>query len=254
MHKFLVETALIGQGLPSVSDSDLCSNPALAASTLIWLDKGKPLAGTLDEFLPLRRHARQLHRISRRALDQARKNGLTAFLTASAAMQVCAELGVGLAVTAGMGGVGPRPSSAVGEDLLALAELPVSLIAAAPKDVFNHQATFRWLRDAGVCVRGVTRAVSDGFLCRSQAVSLDGPDNGTASPPLLLLNPIPHRGRCISSAVLAAAMAEGESAEKEGREYHPAVNAALDRLSGSQSSRWQLASLCENIVLADVRR
>jgi hypothetical protein len=250
MKQFLVETALLGHGLPSIRENALQNEPSLCKAPLVWLEKGKPVTGVLDDFLPLRRYANTLPRISRRGLDQARKDGLTGFLTASAAMQICAEENIRLAVTAGMGGIGPLPAATVGDDLMALAALPVCLIASAPKDVFDHPATFAWLRAAGVAVRGKVHPFSDGFLCRSRTIALDGTGRTPAIPPLLLLNPLLQSERCISAAQLSTAMEEGTRAQKAGGEYHPAVNAALDRLSGTLSSRLQLSALCKNIALA----
>lgn len=251
MQTYLVETALLGHGLPSLSDSDLTSIPRLAAAPLVWLEQGKIKTGSLQDFLPLRSRADEIARVNRHTLGNARLAGLTAVLTASATMAVCAELGITLAVTAGMGGIGPRPSSNTGDDLYALAELPAVLLATSPKDVFDLRATILWLKASGVAVFSRDQRICDGFLCRCGAISLDALDTKEIAPPMLLLNAIPPLERCISPEQLALAMAEGEAQAKWGHEYHPAVNAALDRLSGGRSSRLQLASLCANIALAD---
>ena len=253
MQKYLVETALLGHGLLSVSESSLSSIPELAAVPLVWLDHGKIAVGSLDDFLPIRRRACEIARIGRNTLSQARQKNLTAVLTASATMAVCAELGIPLAVTAGMGGIGPRPSEKIGDDLYALAELPVVLLAAASKDVFDQRATILWLQAAGVSVQACSGSICNGFLCCNEAVFLDSLGTKAIAPPLLLLNAIPPVRRCISSSQLAEAMADGVAAASRGEEYHPAVNAALDRLSNGESSRQQLASLCANIVLANER-
>ena len=252
MEKYLIETALLGHGLPSVTDTELSNSMEWTGVPLVWLREGKAAIGSLKEFLPLRRRFREIARVSRENLEQAQGRRLTAFLTASAAMAICAEMGVRLAVTAGMGGVGPRPSVKTGADLIALKELPVTLLATAPKDVFDRRITIEWLQAEGIPVYGCNRPVCDGFLCRSEPVRLNGVYIGESSPQMLLLNCIPPERRCVSSEQLFQAMEEGAMQASRGREYHPAVNAALDRLSRGESSRLQLTSLCANIGYAEV--
>jgi pseudouridylate synthase len=250
MEKYLVETALLGHGLPSVGDAQLSCCTELAAAPLVWLQEGIVTIGVLDDFLLLRRHGDQIARVSKENLENAQKQQLTAFLTASATMAICAGMGVPLVVTAGMGGIGPRPSVKTGADMLALNELPVALLATAPKDVFDQRATIAWLQASGVTVLGYRQTTCDGFLCQSEAILLDGMYTGKCGKPLLLLNAIPSGQRCISSEQLEEAMEEGRSRSCRGKEYHPAVNAALDRMSGGESSCLQLASLNANIAIA----
>ncbi len=252
MEKYLVETALMGHGLPGVTDKELCHKKELAQGPFVWLQNGKIMLGALDAFLPLRGAGNTIARVSRENLEQAKKQGLTAFLTASATMAVCAELGMPLAITAGMGGIGPAPLAKVGADLLALAELPVALLATAPKDVFDLKATIEWLQSAGVAVFGYGSPVCDGFLIQSSPVSLDGRYEGENGKQMLLLNAVPAGQRRILPAQLAQAMEYGARQAKLGAEYHPAVNAALDGMSGGESSHLQINALCANIALAEI--
>ena len=50
--------------------------------------------------------------------------------------------------------------------------------------------------------------------------------------------------------MLQEALKEGVAAEERGESFHPAVNAALDRLSNGVSSMIQLRALVQNINLA----
>ena len=51
-------------------------------------------------------------------------------------------------------------------------------------------------------------------------------------------------------SLLAEGIAAGKQAEAEGREYHPAANAAFDRLTDGYSSQIQFESICANALLA----
>ena len=57
-----------------------------------------------------------------------------------------------------------RPLVKVGAGLIALKELPVALVATAPKDVFNQKATIEWLQTTGIAVLGCGRALFTMFL------------------------------------------------------------------------------------------
>ena len=58
-------------------------------------------------------------------------------------MRACEALGLPLAVTCGMGGLMKGQELEECHDLQALAESPVSLLAAAPKDMFELGRTVR---------------------------------------------------------------------------------------------------------------
>jgi pseudouridine-5'-phosphate glycosidase len=140
MAEYLIETALFTHGLTSISDQQIRQSWRLPEARFAWLEEGRIVIGTLSRYLPLRQQAAQVRRFDARGLVSAEERGLTGALTASATMVACSRLGIPLAVTCGMGGIGPRPGSNIGADLITLAELPVALIATAPKDVFGLPA------------------------------------------------------------------------------------------------------------------
>lgn len=249
MSDYLIETALLAHGLVSLSNNELADGWTLPDARLVWLEQGHVRIGALADFLPLRQNG-GLTRIRRAQLPAAREGGLTAALTASAAMAVCAELGIiPVAVTCGMGGVARRPTVTVSDDLPALAELPVILVASAPKDVFDLPATVDWLRSRGVSVRGWQGKYCDGFLSHGVRVALDS-YAASPQPPLLILNPLAEEERVVDAAQLAEAMRRGEDAAARGKEYHPAVNNALAELSNGVSTVAQLSGLLANAILA----
>lgn len=68
---------------------------------------------------------------------------------------------------------------------------------------------------------------------------------------LLILNPIPEEERVQDRSILADAVKAGKQAEAEGRYYHPAANGEIDWRTAGYSSRIQLESLQQNILLAE---
>lgn len=250
MYKYLVETALISHGLISISNEQLLQEWRYPQAPLVWLEQGQPVIGTLTEYLPLREKAEQLRRIDSFSLQEAQQKQYCGALTASATMEICQQLAIPIAVTCGMGGVGPIPEQIAGADLLTLSQYPLTLIAAAPKDVFDLPATIEWLRQHGVKIIGVDNNFCTGFLTQSTAIELDAyTKNELPIPPLLLLNGL--KKRPVNEQKLQQAMNYGTEEQKHGRYYHPAVNQKLDEITQGLSSHEQLAGLIANIALAE---
>ncbi len=249
MTDFLMETALLTHGLPSISNQQILTLWPDCEAKLVWLENGEIIIGAIEEYLPLRERADSLKRIDAATLADAIKQKVTAAMTASAAMQVCADRGIPLAVTCGMGGIGPHPFRDIGADLYALAQLPVGLVASAPKDVFDLPATIIWLQQNGVKVIGVQADYCDGFLAAQPQVALDGTlDTAQLSLSLLILNGLEQK--IVQQDQLEEAMAFGIQIQQRGGLYHPAVNNKLDELTEGKSSTMQLQGLIDNAKLA----
>lgn len=62
-------------------------------------------------------------------------------LTASGTMAVCVKMGIPVAITCGMGGIGDIKGEELCPDLPALQQIPVVLISAGPKDMLDRKAT-----------------------------------------------------------------------------------------------------------------
>jgi hypothetical protein len=118
--------------------------------------------------------------------------------------------------------------------------------------MMDIRMTVSWLREHGVVVKGYREPVCSGYIFSGDKVPLDGSisDSGDASGRLLLLNPIEEECRIQDRSILReATKAEIESA-KDGKAFHPAVNARLVELTDGYSSRLQLESVTSNIRLA----
>lgn len=254
MRKFLVESALLTHGLVSVSQEELRSLWPTEIDCITWVDQGQVVIGSMEQFLPFRQRAAELCRISWEDLPGALEKGVSGALTASGTMAVCQQMGLPLAVTCGMGGIGDIKGEELCPDLPALRDIPVALISTSPKDMLDIPATISWLTGAGVRVLGIGTDRCTGYIFLSADVPLSGRLDKETLPAdcrqLLLLNPIPEKERVQDLSLLAQGIAAGKQAEAEGRYYHPAANAAFDRLTGGLSSRLQLRSIIANALMA----
>lgn len=255
---YLVETALLTHGLRSLSNDYLRKHWTLSEAPIAWVRRGEIKIGSMEEYLSFRTEAQSAIRIDCEILEKALAEGLSGALTASGTMAVCRKLGIPMAVTCGMGGIGDIKGEELCPDLPALTEIPVSLISSGPKDMLDRQSTISWLTSHGVQVVGAKRDFCTGYLFVGAPVKLQGTlklsdserQPGSLHPPLLIINEIPEEKRSADLRILTEAIAEGKRAEAEGRYFHPAANGKIDELTEGHSSKIQLASLLENAELA----
>ena len=251
---YLIESALLTHGLFSISNAELAAAWPRGLENIAWVDQGEARVGSIEEFLPFRARAAELIRIDCHSLDRARQEGISGALTASGTMALCQEMGIPLAVSCGIGGIGDIQAERLCPDLPALQEIPVILLATAFKDMLDIPASVAWLRAHGVRMLGIGTDCCTGYLFAGAPVALDGSLQVASLPArgagLLLLNPIPEEARIPESSYLQAGIQAGKAAEERGEYYHPAANAAFDRLTGGRSSRIQLTSIIANGQLA----
>ena len=253
-HHFLVETCLLTHGLRSVTDEILLQAWPRELDCIVWIDHGKVRIGSMEDYIPFRRRASQVRRISCNSYADAIQNGISGALTASGTMQVCQEFGIPLAVTCGMGGLCDIRGEELCPDLPALEQMPVSLISAGPKDMLDVQRTIEWLQEHGVRVLGTDGDRYTGYIFRSTDVLLSGKlGNELPQTPgkLLIINPIPESERIQDLTLLQKGIDAGREAEMRGGMFHPAANAAYDELSDGWSSVIQMKSLIANAKLAE---
>lgn len=249
---FLAETALLTHGLYCIGNGELEKRLPREFPWLVWVDQGEIIMGGSTAFLSFRKQADELLRIDGSMLERACRNKMSGALTASGTMAAAVKWGIHLAVTAGMGGINNWEEGPVCHDLIALATMPVTLLATAPKDMMDLPATVNWLRKHGVALWGIDRDVCDGFVFTGAEVKLGGrfcgklPDHGRT----LILNEINRKERFTNRKILAEAMEWGEAAYAAGEYYHPAVNCALDQLTQGRNGEIQLQSFIDNMHLA----
>ena len=252
-HRFLVESCLLSHGLASVSNEAIVSAWPKELSCIKWIDEGRIVTGAAEEFVRFRASGKANARIDCDTLAAALENGSSGALTASGTMAVCARMGIKLAVTCGMGGIGDIAGEELCPDLPALRDIPVTLIATSPKDVVDIPATLDWLREAGVRLIGADENRCTGYLFHCVDIPLDRILADEPQPlrgRTLVLNGIPGEKRIADNSLLTQGIAAGHRAEREGRYFHPAANAEFDRLTGGRSSVIQLDSIIANARLA----
>ncbi len=250
----LVETALLGQGLPSIdSDEILKIWPISKQLYLPWVEQGMIRLGHIENFLAVRSNKSWL-RVNASNLEKTLDEGYSGFLTASAVMKIAKYLGIKHVVTAGMGGIQGDMTS---DDLVFLEKTPIFLIATSPKDSLDINKSLNYLMNQSVTVLSYECPFCNGFLFEGSKILLEKITQkelkdikypkGTGC---LLLNPLPEDIRVQDDTVLIEAMNRGIQARESHQEYHPAVNKALDELTQGKASNFQLKALVANQELA----
>lgn len=249
--EYLIETALLTHGLHSVSDEELRRLWDPEEKSIVWLEKGKIKIGGIEEYIPFRRRAEEISRISFDTLDEAMSNQIDGALTASATMLAAEREGIRLAVTSGMGGISEIEGEKICPDLFAIRDRKVVLIATAPKDVVDTKRTLEWFKKEKIAVYGRFKPYFNGFMIIGEAYRLDGVWKGEfPQAPMLLLNPIAEEDRIRDNGIIEKAKTFAEEAQKRGESYHPAANQYLDIATGGRSSKLQLEQLIKNIQWA----
>lgn len=128
--EYLVESALLTHGLKSVSNETIKKEWQDPGKKITWIDHGEIRIGDIDEFLEFRSRAAAYPRIDCDLLEKALVEKRSGALTASGTMAVCVKMGIPVAITCGMGGIGDIKGEELCPDLPALQQIPVILISA----------------------------------------------------------------------------------------------------------------------------
>ena len=139
--EYLVESALLTHGLKSVSNETIKKEWQDPGKKITWIDHGEIRIGDIDEFLEFRSRASAYPRIDCDLLEKALVEKQSGALTASGTMAVCVKMGIPVAITCGMGGIGDIKGEELCPDLPALQQIPVVLISAGPKDMLDRKAS-----------------------------------------------------------------------------------------------------------------
>lgn len=249
--KPLVETALLGHGLKSISNNTIKEKWPDPSIDLTWVEDGKIIIGKIDSFLAVRNNSHQWKRFDGQAVTDNRLEG-NGLLTASGTMAVGQEKGYDIVVSCGLGGIGDIKDEPFCYDLHAIAHYKIPLLATAFKDMIDYRRTFEWLYDSGARVAGYKTNETNGYLFQLDDFHLhkkiDTEYEGNM--PDLILNPIEPKKRLSNLDYLNRGIEEGKNAVSRGHYYHPAVNGYFDHVSEGSSSLIQLESLINNIEVA----
>lgn len=253
MAEFLVESALLTHGLKSIQDQALLEqwDPEWK---IAWLEDGKIRIDDMEAFCTFRKKAETFGRVNYFNFQEAFESKRSGALTASGTMRVCEQKGIPLVVTCGIGGLKEGQDLVHCNDLCALQQSQVSMVATAFKDMFAFSWTAKQAKEAGIFVCVKEAEWEPGYLFL-QDKSETFPTAETVQEKTLYLNPMPKDVRLADRRILVDAVAYGKAQEAQGGKFHPAVNARLDEQTKGKTSRLQLASLIQNIRwAAELRR
>ena len=248
MGKYLIESALLGQGLPGITEEELESLwPENPDGEIAWMKAGTLITGGISKFVRFRKETENCARICYQNFETAAEQKRTGFLTASGTMKACEKLQVPFAVSCGIGGLKTQQTIESCHDLLALKESRVSLIAASPKDMFDLEHTLKEAQKEGIYVSGCGDNVCNGYLFLQNPVEIPSDLKIMQDKNRLLLRKIPKKKRIQDDSIFEQALRYAKEAEKRELLFHPSFNQKVDELTEGYSSRVQLEALILNI-------
>lgn len=260
MSGFIAESALLTHGIASVSNSEIMA-AWQDGWKIAWMDAGRLVVGEIDEFCRFRDRAAGFRRINYFSYDKAADEKISGPLTASGTMRACEETGALLAVSCGIGGLRSGEPVSACNDLMAMKDSKISLLATAFKDMFDAGYSIESAGKAGICVVRGTANWHTGYLF-AEADSFDQKNLQNRKIPtirqtpqisekMLILCPVPATELISDRRILEEALVYGKEQAAQGRAFHPAVNRKIDELTGGYSSRLQLRSLAANMKKAE---
>ena len=255
MSGTIVESALLTHGLASIASKDI-KKDWKDGWKIAWLESGRLRVGEVDEFCVFRSKAADLKRINYFSYEEACRNAASGPLTASGTMRAAEETGVPCVVTCGIGGIRPGENAEASNDISAMKQSDISLVASAFKDMFDTDCSISAAEQSSVNVCRLTDYWHRGYIFKERARQSSA---DTAEPPkaeeyrhkTLYLLPAPETQLINDSEILEEAVRYGKEAAQNGQAFHPAVNRRIDELTEGYSSVLQLFMLIENIKAAE---
>ncbi len=209
-----------------------------------------------------------MHKLGRRELPLAIAAKASGATTVSATVTLAHRAGIVVFSTGGLGGVhrGFVESFDESADLLALAETPITVVAAGVKSILDVPATLERLETLNVTVVGYATTTFPGFYLHSSncplSWSLESPDEVAAviaargalglHSALLVANPVPLTEQ-LDPALHDKALEEAlEGARREGvrgQQLTPYLLAKLVEATGGAALEANLAAVRNNVRL-----
>lgn len=211
----------------------------------------------------------QVQKLSMRDLALAMAHRKTGGTTVSATMLLASLAGIEVFATGGIGGVHRdwQTSGDVSMDILALAQIPVTVVSAGCKAILDVSATVEMLESYGVPVLGWQTEIFPTFYSRNSNISIDSTASiedfvrfhryhkklRTSKCGILIANPIPEvseiPAKKIEPFIQAALQAAGEKGVN-GKAMTPFLLDYLARSTAGESVEANLALLENNARLA----
>lgn len=252
MKKYLVESALLSQGLRSISNERLLEQWTNKETAIVWIRDGEIETGNIEFFCQFRNALKDSERINYTNFEEQVKTKKTGVLTASGTMKACEILKIPLAVSAGIGGIRKTGEESSCHDIIALIQSNTALLATSPKDMFDLTETFCVLKQNHIHILGNKKDTCDGYIFKKKPIKLTGQwNNHKLKGQMLFLNSIPEEMRINDDTILKTTLRCVDKEKISGGAYHPAVNSYLEKFTNGISAELQLYSVLENIKWAE---
>jgi len=269
-----LETTLLAHGVPRDDGLPLAHELAAiirqhgAEPAVVGFVDGQAIVGLSDGELERMLTTPDVTKANLSNLGLIRHRGLMGATTVSGTMALCAEAGVRVFATGGIGGVHPGYGDHwdVSADLMALSRYPVAVVTSGCKTVLDVVSTREALETLGVPVVGIGTDHFPAFYLRESAASVDARfddfddlaryirlELSQGNHGVVVANPIDETD-AIDEALwtrwLEEARARVEQQGDTGRGVTPALLGALHEISDGATLRANLALVRSNAVAA----
>jgi pseudouridine-5'-phosphate glycosidase len=271
-----LESSVLAQGLPDPSnrDADRRMRAAIrgrgAVPAVTGVVRGAPVAGLDDADLERFLSRSGVPKVSARDIPWAVARGLDGATTVAASLCICAQAGLPVFATGGIGGVHRVLSGAAFDesaDLLELSRSSVVTVCAGAKSILDLHATVERLETLGVAVIGFGTDEFPGFFTphtglRVAAVANTAGEIASAfrasralgrPGAVLVVQPPPAAAALDAGLVeeaVSTALTAAAAARIGGAALTPFLLAEVERATGGRSLAANLALLEANAALA----
>jgi pseudouridine-5'-phosphate glycosidase len=271
-----LESSVLAQGLPDPSnrEADRRMRTAIrgrgAVPAIAAIVRGAPVAGLDDADLERFLARSGIRKISARDIPWAMARGLDGATTVAASLCICAQAGLPVFATGGIGGVHRVLSGAAFDesaDLLELSRSSVVTVCTGAKSILDLPATVERLETLGVAVIGYQTDEFPGFFTphtglhvaaiantAGEIASAFRASRALGRPGALLVVQPPPAAAALDAGLVeeavSTALTAAATAGVSGAALTPFLLAEVERATGGRSLAANLALLEANAALA----
>lgn len=269
-----LESTIISHGLPRPDNLEAARrfeqqlrDVGAVPATIAVLD-GQLKAGLTDTELQ-RIASEDVPKLSMRDLPVVLARGGSGATTVAATSFIADHAGIRVFATGGLGGVHRGATTTFDEsnDLKALAEVPITVVAAGVKSILDIPATLERMETLGITVLGYGTDEFPSFWLRSSGETLDWsvPDGAAVAavmeareqlavcPAIVVANPLPVEQQLdpdLHDRTLAEALRRAQESGVEGKEVTPFLLSTIVELTEGESLAVNLRIVENNIRVA----
>lgn len=271
-----LESSVLAQGLPDQSnrEADRRMRAAIrarhAVPAVTGVVRGVPAAGLGDDELERFLRRTGVGKVSARDIPWAMARGLDGATTVAASLSICANAGIAVFATGGIGGVhrtqaGAPPDESA--DLIELSRSSVVTVCAGAKSILDLPATVERLETLGVTVVGYLTDEFPGFFTARTGLRIGAVADSASTiaavfrasralgrPGAVLVVQAPPAEAALDARVVEEAVSKAltiaAKAGISGAAVTPFLLAEVERATGGQSLAANLALLEANAALA----